>query len=64
MLLTGSSFELCDLDQHDLPYPDDYFDVIHARVSSQLISLPALQLTIFQSIHHGVSIINRGVDRH
>jgi hypothetical protein len=26
------SFELCDLDQWHLPYPNEYFDVIHARV--------------------------------
>ncbi|KAF7965826.1 hypothetical protein HWV62_41266 [Athelia sp. TMB] len=24
-------FELCDLDQYELPYPDEYFDVMHAR---------------------------------
>ncbi|KAJ8454848.1 hypothetical protein ONZ45_g19147 [Pleurotus djamor] len=25
------TFELCDLDQWNLPYPDNYFDLIHAR---------------------------------
>ncbi|KAF7976349.1 hypothetical protein HWV62_5921 [Athelia sp. TMB] len=25
------TFELCDLDQYNIPYPNEYFDVIHAR---------------------------------
>ncbi|KAF8651489.1 hypothetical protein AX16_004787 [Volvariella volvacea WC 439] len=25
------TFELCDLDQWNIPYPDDHFDLIHAR---------------------------------
>ncbi|KZP09273.1 S-adenosyl-L-methionine-dependent methyltransferase [Athelia psychrophila] len=25
------TFELCDLDQYDIPYPDGCFDVVHAR---------------------------------
>ncbi|PPQ98134.1 hypothetical protein CVT26_003178, partial [Gymnopilus dilepis] len=59
-LISSSSFELCDLDQWNIPYPDAHFDFIHARsihvgvrfLPSPLFASPSLTLAFFHTQIH------------
>ncbi|KAF7974765.1 hypothetical protein HWV62_11363 [Athelia sp. TMB] len=55
------SFQICDLDQTNLPYADKYFDIIHARVS-ELQSLTPMDTepSLYrQSMYYGIKNYER-----
>jgi len=52
------TFELCDLDQWHLPYPNEYFDVIHARsMHTGIKNYPRLLVEIARMLRPGGLVI-------